>query len=65
MARTGIGRGPATWGMARSAPVVSCQAVLTGLAAARKNRRARSASPSARLSRNAAASSAATDMPCP
>ena len=63
--RAGQGRGAATDGMVRSAPVVSCQAVFTGLAAARKNRRARSVWPPARLSRSAAASSAATDMPCP
>ena len=63
--RAGQGRGAATDRMVMSAPVVSCQAVFTGLAAARKNRRARSVWPPARLSRSAAASSAATDMPCP
>jgi hypothetical protein len=52
-----------TWGKARSEPTVSCQAILIGLAAARKNRWARSRSPPAKVSCRAAAWSAATDMP--
>src|SRR6266545_3250589 len=63
MTRTGNGRGPCTWGRARSPPTASCQAMLTGLAAARKNRRASSPSPLASESRSATACSAATDMP--
>jgi hypothetical protein len=49
--RAGRGRGAATDAMVRSAPVVSCQARFTGSAAARKNRRARSVSPSSTSAR--------------
>src|SRR4029453_13047777 len=63
MTRAGSGRGPCTWGRVRSEPTASCQARLIGLAAARKNRRARSRSPPASVSCRAAAWSAATDMP--
>ena len=63
--RIGIERRPGTCGKARSAPTAIRQAVRTGFAAARKNRRLKSASPRSRQSRNATASSAATDIPCP
>ena len=64
-ARTRSGRGPATAGRARSAPVVSVHAWSTGARAAAKKRRARSCSPSTRQSRSASASAAATVMPLP
>src|SRR6266542_1434102 len=63
MTRTGSGLGPCTWGSARSAPTTSCQATSMGLAAARKNRRARSRSPRTRESCSATACSAVTDIP--
>jgi hypothetical protein len=61
--RTGSGRAPFTWGNAKSEPVVSCQARLTGFAAARKNRRPRSRSLLANVCCRAAACNAATDIP--
>src|SRR4051812_44570202 len=65
MKRTFAGRAPSTFGCRKSLPTAMSQGVSITSAARAKKRRARSAAPASRHSRNSIASCAATVMPWP